>query len=170
MSSAAISRALCRTSAALLAFWCLGVMANMSVASPQNTFPYDETADAESDVAAAATAAQQEGRLLMINFGANWCPDCRALATAIDQEPLASLLAEHFVMVKVDVGNWDKHQALVKRYGDPIANGIPAIAVVDRSGTVRYTTQAGELATARNMGSDELQRFFEQLVGRLQEP
>ncbi len=170
MSSAAISRALCSTSAALLALLCLGVMADMSATTRQSTFPYDEAANAESDVAAAAAAAKAEGRLLMVNFGANWCPDCRALAAAIDQEPLASLLAEHFVMVKVDVGNWDKHQALVRRYGNPIANGIPAIAVVDQTGTVRYTTQAGELATARNMGGDELQRFFEQLVGRLQEP
>jgi thioredoxin 1 len=154
----------------LLSVVLLGALTCGQAVAGEGPFPYDETANAETDVAAAEMLAKDSNRFLLINFGANWCPDCRALASALASEPLASRVAEHFVSVRVDVGNWDKHQALSKRYGDPAAQGIPAVAVVDTTGAVRYTTQAGELATARNMGDEQLLAFFETLIANLEQP
>ena len=42
---------------------------------------------------------------LLLMFGANWCPDCRVLAAAMDSAELSDLLQRHFVQMKVDVGD-----------------------------------------------------------------
>jgi protein disulfide-isomerase len=133
-------------------------------ASP--ALPYDEAADAAANVAAGLEQADHEGKQLLLTFGANWCLDCRVLATALQEAPLADLIAAHFVVVKVDVGNWDKNVPLVKQWGNPIGKGIPAIVVANGDGGIVYTSRAGELADARHMGTSGLLQFFNELVDR----
>jgi thioredoxin 1 len=128
--------------------------------------PYDEAADAPANVAAGMQQAQHDGKQLLLSFGANWCPDCRVLAAAMQEPPLADLIAAHFVVVKVDIGNWDKNLPLVKTWGNPIGKGIPAIVVANGDGGIIYTTRAGELADARHMSSAGLLTFFADLVNR----
>src|SRR4051794_25193406 len=42
--------------------------------------PYDEKADPHKDVAAAFAQAKQDSKYVLLDFGANWCLDCRVLA------------------------------------------------------------------------------------------
>jgi thioredoxin 1 len=135
-----------------------------AVAAPAR--PYDESADAAADVAAGLQQASRDGRQLLLTFGANWCADCRVLDSAMQEPPLADLIAAHFVVVKINVGNWDKNLPLVKTWGDPIGKGIPSIVVANGDGGIIYTTRAGELADARHMGPSGLMRFFTGLVDR----
>ncbi len=46
-------------------------------------WPYDEKADATVDVHHALAAAQADHKQVLLVFGANWCPDCRALDKAM---------------------------------------------------------------------------------------
>ena len=41
--------------------------------------PYDESANAEIDLTNAITEASKKNKHILIEMGANWCPDCRAL-------------------------------------------------------------------------------------------
>ena len=145
--------------------WIVLLLVVMPVAASP-ALPYDEAADAPANVAAGLEQADHEGKQLLLTFGANWCPDCRVLASALQEPPLSDLIAAHFVVVKVDVGNWDRNQPLVKQWGNPIGKGIPAIVVVNADGGITYTTRAGELANARHMGASGLLRFFSDLVER----
>jgi protein disulfide-isomerase len=129
-------------------------------------WPYDETADAAADITAALSRATGEQKEVLLIFGANWCEDCRVLNAAMNNAPLAERIAERYVVVKVDVGNWDKNLDVVKAWGDPITNGIPSIVVVAADGSIAYTTKAGELANARRMGSTSLTQFFATLPER----
>jgi len=126
--------------------------------------PYDESADAAADVEAAIARAAAEGRLLLLTFGANWCTDCRAFDAAMNDPALAAVQADHFVPVKIDVGNWDKHPDVVAAWDDPIAGGIPAVVVATPAREILYSTKAGELATARQMGPEQFAAFFERLA------
>ena len=128
------------------------------------SMPYDETADAAVDVAAAVDQVRAEGKLLLIEFGANWCPDCRAFAEALRSPEARAVVAEKFVSVKVDVGDWDKHPEVVAAWGNPIAGGIPAIVVATAEGRVLFSTSGGQLARARNMGPDDFAAFFARLA------
>jgi len=134
--------------------------------APQETppsrtmLPFNESADARSDIQAALSRATAENKDVLLEFGANWCADCRVLAAAMADAPLAERIAARYVVVKIDVGNWDRNLDVVKAWGNPIAKGIPSIVVADPDGSVLYTTKAGELAKARRMGAPALEAFF----------
>jgi thioredoxin 1 len=128
------------------------------------TGPYDESADAKAQIAAALAAAAPAKKPVLVVFGANWCADCKVLDMAFHDGAAAPLIAQHFQVVKVDVGRFDRNTDIAKAYGVPRAPGIPAGAVLDARGRVVYATQAGELADARNMGSTAIHAFFQRVA------
>jgi thiol-disulfide isomerase/thioredoxin len=132
-------------------------------------FPYDEMADASEEVQAAIEEARSSGRLLLLNFGANWCPDCRIFARAADNPAIKPGIDRDFVVVKIDVGNWDKHPDVVAAWGNPIEGGIPALVVARPDGEILLSTRAGQLSRARHMSDAEMSDFFTRLAG-LAEP
>jgi thioredoxin-like negative regulator of GroEL len=133
----------------------------MALAAP--TLPYDEQADARTDLNRALAAAQAQHKNVLVVFGANWCPDCRELATKMGGGPLAAHVAEHYVVTKVDVARFDKNTDLAQQMGNPIRKGIPAVAVLRADGTLVKATMGGELASARRMGDDEVLKVLEGL-------
>ncbi len=42
--------------------------------------PYNEKADPHQDIAGAFATAKQDGKYVLLDFGANWCLDCRVLS------------------------------------------------------------------------------------------
>jgi thioredoxin 1 len=121
---------------------------------------YDEGADAKAQVQAGLAAAKQARVPVLVVFGANWCPDCRVLDLAFKEGASAPLIREHFKVVKVDVGRFDRNVDLAQAYGVPLKKGIPAVAVLSPEGRVIYTTKSGELADARAMGEQGIHDFF----------
>jgi protein disulfide-isomerase len=126
--------------------------------------PYDETADARAEIAAARVAAQSTRQPLLLVFGANWCPDCKVLDLAFKDGASAALIASRYKVVKVDVGRFDRNLDVARAYGVPLKSGIPAVAVLDSLGKPVYVTRAGELADARRMGDQGILAFFQKLT------
>jgi len=135
----------------------------VSVAAAAAPLPYDEHADAKATLQQGLDAARTSGKDVLVVFGANWCPDCRELDKALHGRT-ADLMDARFIVVKIDVGNFDKNADIVKRYGYPTAKGIPAAVVLNADNQVLYATRAGELADARHMGDEGIYNFFTQVV------
>lgn len=93
--------------------------------------PYDERADAHAEVAHAAVLARRQGKLLLIDMGGNWCPDCRVLAAIMALPDLKPFLDRHYVVAEVDIGRYDKNLDIADRYGAHYDKGAPAVLVVD---------------------------------------
>jgi len=127
---------------------------------------YDESADAQAQVAQALAAAKTENRKVMIVFGANWCGDCRMLDGEFKKPAMKTLLDANYVIVKVDVGRFNKNLDVVKPYGDVIKKGIPSIVIATPSNQLVYATNGGELADARKMGEAGVADFFQKLAAR----
>jgi protein disulfide-isomerase len=144
---------------------CLFSGAGVGVASAADK-PYDEHADAQQVLHDAYARARVEHKRVMVVFGANWCPDCRLMDTIL-HGPSASDLGQRFVMVKVDVGGFDKNLSLARHFDIPLAKGIPAIAMVDADESVRFVTRAGELAEAKSMGDAAVVRFLSDAAASL---
>lgn len=136
-------------------------------AAASTPMPYDESADPQRDLQAALAKARKGGKRVLVVFGANWCPDCRAL----DREfhaggKTARLIAERYEVVKVDVGRFDRNLDFAKLYGEPIKKGIPSVVIVTPTNEVVYQTKAGELADARSLGADGIYGFFKDKADR----
>jgi hypothetical protein len=75
---------------------------------------WDETT--ESQVLEAISVAKQcaaaNGRRLLLEFVAPWCADCREMAKLDETAVVSETLRARFERVRVNVGKWDRHEAL----------------------------------------------------------
>ena len=124
--------------------------------------PYDEQANAAQDITAGLAAAQADNKYVFLDFGANWCPDCHALARIMEDPEVAPFVGANYHVVHVDVGKWDKNLDVSAKYGNPITKGIPAVVILDAGGKVVTATKAGELADARNATKAQIFSFLRQ--------
>jgi thioredoxin 1 len=136
----------------------LVLLAGVTMAAEQP--PYDEKADAHQQIAAAIAEASKTHKNVILVFGANWCPDCRALDAQMHKEELAALIATNYEVVKVDVGRFDKNQDLGEKCHVPLKRGIPALAVLGPGGNLLYAMDEGQFADARNMSYESIREFF----------
>jgi thioredoxin 1 len=137
------------------------VLSVVACAASQSSAPvYDEKADAHHDVAAAISSAENSKRNVVLIFGANWCPDCRALNTQMRKPALAALIAGNYVIVEIDLGRYTKNLDLAEQYHVPIKRGIPALAVLDSHGRLLYAMDQGQFADARSMSYESIEAFF----------
>ncbi len=127
---------------------------------------YDESADAQAQVAQALAKAKADNRKVMIVFGANWCGDCKMLDGEFKKPAMKALLDANYVIVKVDVGRFNKNLDVVKPYGDVIKKGIPSIVITTPANQLVYATNGGELADARKMGEAGVAEFFQKLAAK----
>lgn len=140
------------------------LLATLPAAAGTAAGPYDESANAQQDVQRAFDAAAKTKRPVLVIFGANWCGDCKALDLALKSPANAALMDKEFVVVKVDVGKFDRNLDVVERIGVTIKKGIPAAAVLSPQQKLLYATQGGELADARKMSDTGVHDFFAQVV------
>ncbi|TGL12119.1 thioredoxin family protein [Leptospira meyeri] len=107
--------------------------------------------------------AKDSNRKLIVVFGADWCPDCRALDGIFREPELKALLKENFILFKVDVGRFDKNLSLNEKLGDPIQNGIPALVVIEPTGKILTSTKGGEFSNANKMTKEQVLEYLYRL-------
>lgn len=110
---------------------------------------YDVNADGDAQIATALNKATAEHKLVILDFGANWCIWCRRLHSTFEGDPSVSkALDRGFVVVMVDVNTrhgQKRNAAIIERYGNPVVHGIPVLVVLDSDGKQLTTKDSGEL-------------------------
>lgn len=79
---------------------------------------WDETTEAEvlDAISSAKACAAQHNRRLLLEFVAPWCADCQEMSK-LDETPLvAAALRARFERVRINVGKWDRHEALRENF------------------------------------------------------
>ena len=127
-------------------------------------YPYDEKADADQAVAAARASAAAQHKLLLIDLGGNWCPDCRILAGTMALPEVRAFVEAHYVVVAVDVGRFEKNLQIPARYGvKRRLEGVPAVLIVDpRSDRLVDEGHITALSDARSMSPQALADWLAQ--------
>ena len=146
----------------LFAFLMLASMLNLAWADDKK--PYDEAANAKEQIQAALKLARSEKKSTLIVFGANWCGDCKMLDIEMHQGELAKLVNDRLVLVKVDVGRFDRNKDVTALYGNVVKKGIPSVVLLRADGSAAYQTDGGELADARKMGRTGVTQFFSAML------
>ncbi len=108
---------------------------------------YDESADASADIAAALTRAQRNNTRVLVVWGANWCGWCKWLHQKCRSDrDIATELRTEYEVVRVDVGQFDKHQELLAKYeAGAKTDGIPYLTVLDGTGAVITNQETSSL-------------------------
>ncbi|GBF51118.1 thioredoxin domain protein [Leptospira ryugenii] len=107
--------------------------------------------------------ARNQGQRLVVLFGADWCPDCRAFEQMLNDRKVSELTKAKFLFLKIDVGQFDKNLELNAYLGNPIAKGIPAVVILDpfSSGKILVSTEGGEFSEASKMKPEQILSFFQ---------
>jgi thioredoxin len=127
---------------------------------------YDVHANARQDIAHALAQAKTEHKRVLLDFGADWCPDCVVLSHIFDDAQVKPFLDKHFVVVRVNVGQWDANLDVSEQYGDPIGKGIPAVVVLSPDQQIVASTGGGELANARTATREDILDFLQKWAAK----
>jgi thioredoxin 1 len=128
----------------------VSTMTPASKAPANSAYLYDPTANARADIAAALAVAKADGKRVLLDFGADWCPDCHVLAAYMEGSAGRALIEPAFHVVRIDVGVFDHNLDIVKEYF--AMQGIPEVVVLEASGKVVGTSaDTVSLANARGM-------------------
>ena len=127
---------------------------------------YDPRRKPRVDIASALTQARQDKKLVLLDFGADWCLDCVVLSSIFRDRTVAPYLAQHFHVVKIDIGEWNRNLDVSKEYGDPIKKGVPAVVVLSPLGSTVASTRDGALSTARNAKPADVLKLLKSWVAK----
>lgn len=141
----------------------LGMLAAFAAATQQVKDPkqiYPDPAVAKDEIKVALTKAAKEHKRVILDFGGNWCGDCKALARYFQQEPNATLLKRNFILIDVNIGRFDQNKDIAKAYDVPLDKGVPALAVIDAGGHTFYSQKNGEFESMRTMDPSRVTEFL----------
>jgi hypothetical protein len=121
---------------------------------------YNPQADAKREIKEALEHAAREHKNVILVFGGNWCYDCHVLDLAFHHPEIEPRLKAHYIVVHVDIGEYNKNLDLAERYQVPLKKGVPALAVLAADGKLLYSQQAGEFEAARSLAPGDVMAFL----------
>jgi thioredoxin 1 len=121
---------------------------------------YPDPGQAKADIAAALKSAAATHRRVLLDFGGNWCGDCKVLDIYMHDEKNKPLVDANFVVVHVNVGHFDANLDIAEQYEIPLKRGVPALAVLSDHGKLLYSQKNGEFEAMRRMESASVTEFL----------
>jgi thioredoxin 1 len=138
------------------------LVSGAAMAHPAGREIYPDPAEAKADIAHALATAASTHKRVLLDFGGNWCGDCQVLDIYLHNPQNAPLLESNFVLVHVNVGQYDANLDLAKKYGIPLEKGVPAVAVLNAAGKLLYSQKSGEFESMRRMDPNAVTKFLVQ--------
>jgi thiol:disulfide interchange protein len=148
--------------AAVLALTACKATAPATTATTASHDLYPDPAQASADLAAALKTAAATHKRILLDFGGNWCGDCKVLDIYFHDPANRSILEADFLLVHVNIGRMDANLDIAQRYEVPLEKGVPALAVLDEHGKLLYSQKGGEFEAMRRMESAEVTKFLVQ--------
>ena len=138
------------------------ILSVATVGRPATRDIYPDPAQAKGEITAALKAAAQTHRRILLDFGGNWCGDCQVLDIYFHNAQNKPILDANFVLVHVNVGEYDANLDLAEKYEIPLKRGVPAIAVLSETGKLLYSQKSGEFESMRRLDAEAVTRFLVQ--------
>ena len=132
--------------------------ANPARCAERDIYPAPE--QAKIDLAAALQASAATHKRVILDFGGNWCPDCRVLDLYFHDPANKPLLDAGYILVHVNIGRMNENVDIAERYGIPLRKGVPALAVLGERGELLYSQKTGEFEAMRGMQSSAVTDFL----------
>jgi thioredoxin-related protein len=133
------------------------LLALVAGAQSPSEMKYDPKAAPQADLQAALARASKEGKNVLMDVGGEWCSWCHRMDKFItDNSELGALLANNYVLVKVNFSDENKNERFLAQY--PKIDGYPHIFVFDAAGKLLISKSTGDLEEGK---SYNLARFVE---------
>jgi thioredoxin 1 len=129
-------------------------------AADAEIYPVPE--QAKADLAAGLKTAAATHKHVILDFGGNWCGDCKVLDIYFHDPANKALLDANYVVVHINIGlrGIDRNEDIAERYEIPLKKGVPALAVLDEHGKLLYSQKTGEFEAMRRMEIGSVTSFL----------
>ena len=123
---------------------------------------YPDAAEARTDIGVALSVAAREHRRVLLDFGGNWCYDCHVLDDTFHYPDVARILDPNFVVVHINIGQYDQNLDLAAKYQIPLKRGVPSLAVLDSKGHLLVSQRNGDFENTTKIGLKDVETFLNQ--------
>jgi thioredoxin 1 len=124
---------------------------------------YDGTDISKDTLDNFITNTLNEEKQSLFLFGANWCPDAQCLDAILRLPTFESYLNEHFSIMRIDVGEYDRNMSLMEPLGLPSQEGIPRVIVLDLKGEPLNLETNDRWRSARQSDPQDIFEYFQNL-------
>ena len=100
----------------------------------------------------------------VIIFGGNWCPDCRILSGTLKTPSIEKFMNNHYQVLHIDVGRYDKNMKLISYFGIAKEEGVPRVLVFDKNKNLLNSSSTKEWTTVRDRKMQDVFDYFQELV------
>ena len=104
----------------------------------------------------ARVAARKLDKFLMVQFGASWCPDCVELSRNLNDAITFEKVEQHFIVVNIDVGEFNRNVNVARSLGIDVTEGIP-VAV--------FFPPRGDVSSVR-LGTQQILAYIKEVIAR----
>ncbi|MGH9781036.1 MAG: thioredoxin family protein, partial [Candidatus Acidiferrales bacterium] len=122
---------------------------------------YPDSSEARTDIGVALAAAARNHRRVILDFGGNWCYDCHVLDAAFHLPAIAGILERSYIVVNINIGQYDKNLDLAQKYQIPLKKGVPSLAILDSSGVLLVSQKQGDFENTSKIGPKDIEEFLE---------
>jgi thioredoxin 1 len=122
---------------------------------------YPDPSEARTDIGLALSVAAREHRRVILVFGGNWCYDCHVLDEAFHYPEVAKVLDPNYVVVHINIGQYDANLDLADKYQIPLKKGVPSLAVLDSKGNLLVSQKNGDFENTRRIDLHDVEQFLE---------
>ncbi len=148
----------------LLMMWTITLIALLGgCVSTQEPSPYAYTPSPNpfQDVVRAQERAVEQGKLLLVVLGAQWCHDSTGLAERFSTQEMDLILRAHYETVFVDVGPLEDRRKITERFAYPNYYATPTVMVVEpSSGALLNRTSMDIWGNADSIHLDDYLAYF----------
>lgn len=121
---------------------------------------YPDPSEARTDIGLALSVAAREHRRVLLDFGGNWCYDCHVLDATFHYPEVARILEANYVVVHINIGQYDANLGLAAKYQIPLKKGVPSLAVLDSRGRLLVSQQNGDFENTTRIGLQDVESFL----------
>ena len=100
----------------------------------------------------------------VIIFGGNWCPDCRILEGTLQIRTIKKFLQEHYQIMHIDVGRYDKNMELMSHLKIEQKKGVPRVVIFNFKKEILNSSTSSEWTSARERRQQEIFNYFQKYV------
>ena len=111
------------------------------------------------DLNAAVDSAVESNKRIILDVGGEWCIWCHRIdAFMHNTEEIKTLLAENFIIVKINFSKENKNEKFLSQY--PAIEGYPHFFVLESDGKLLHSQNTGDLEKDKDYDKDKFLNFL----------